>query len=146
MSLGLVGPGDNIHDRKFWLKLRLILDRLESDNIDRVAELRVRQHLSLINYKHTSDQAFEEHWNRANALISDIWNRRFPWDKKRNNTASRLPRDIWTKYFGDPDDPNVQRQLDELVNSVRSNTLRNLGDVAPREVRRRSQLPRARQR
>lgn len=107
-------------DRRWWLKLSWILDRLEETNIVELLKLQHAQNIALLDYK-TSQEALDKHWKTANQLITEINTLNFPWYDtkvaKQNNYDAFI--DDWEKTFGSRKDPKTQEMIRRSVEALK---------------------------
>jgi hypothetical protein len=108
-------------DRRWWTKVRWILDRIEETNVLTVLQLQHAQHASVVNYN-LSKEAFDQHWNGGNDLIKTVHDIQFPWAKKQQAAASNRGRsdllEEWKQRFGDYKDPEVRKHYDRVAKAM----------------------------
>jgi len=109
---GFSFKGAELRDPHWWRKLNLHLDQLEGDNYNYVSHLRALQHLAVVDYA-LPPEAFEKHWDASNNFIGDIYKRLCPWEQHKQ--PNKVAEDLWTKEFGKPGDPDVEKRIDETV-------------------------------
>lgn len=123
----------DLRSRHWWMKARWILDRVESDNTEKMLRIKHAQNLSVLDYK-LEQQAFNAHWDESNKLISATYHLNFPWakaheDNTRQTQIAKLMEE-WKRRFGDPDDPAVKDRYKRVAEAMRKR-----GDEAEAKVK-----------
>ncbi len=107
-------------DRHWWLKLKFILNNLETDSLFRILKARQDQHLAAILTPNISQSSFDTHWSSANDAIGKMTESLFPWmgdmsSKAVKNRNIQMMADAWKQRWGDPKDPKVKANIDATV-------------------------------
>lgn len=109
-------------DRRWHLRLQLLLDSLERDNLHRLRLLRHRQHCGALEYG-SGQEVFDHHWTAANELLDDLRRDLFPWVKGGGNTKQDIAEGMRRQYietFGDPRSPEAMEAHRRLFEAVQS--------------------------
>lgn len=104
-------------DRWWWRRLHWVLEGLEDENANRVEALRQNLHAGAITYGVGQD-VFDCHWNQAQELNRRIYNRLFPWARQAQHNARRELHQMWKQVWGNPDDPEVQAQIQATADAL----------------------------
>lgn len=109
-------------DRGWWLRLRLLLNEVESDNLQQMLVVQHRQHTAALEYT-AGKQTFDHHWKHASQILATLTGMYFPWTGakplSRKEEYESL-RGQWIERFGDPKDPAVQASVDRTVEFLQS--------------------------
>jgi len=98
-------------DRRWWLKVRLVTDCVESSNLSRVYEMQHRQHCAV--FPQVSPEKFGEVWEEASALIERYSRALMPWLPVSNkDDARRQAIAGWQATYGNPNDPEVMARVE----------------------------------
>lgn len=128
----LPAPAD-LRDRDWWLRVGWTLDQLEADNVNRLLELRIQQRLKLVELmKAANSPQWTDLWDGVDKIYDQLFKNYFPWSSSFDEKA---PQDVWAAAFGDPNDPAVQKSIDEAVEFL-NNTTRAARAKAANNIRR----------
>jgi hypothetical protein len=102
-------------DPRWWLGLRLILDRLEQENIRECHRLYYDQVTAVLGRDWLTKESYDRLFDAADNKITAITRIRFPWadlDPKAHQMqeTARL-KASWEAMFGKLDDPETQRRI-----------------------------------
>ena len=99
-----------------WLSGRL--DLVEARKLEQVYDTKLRQNLAAM--ARVDPKGVKTHWDRANEFFEKSFRLKFPWlggGEKAEGGEEDYAR-MWADAFGDPDDPETQRKIDEAVRSL----------------------------
>jgi hypothetical protein len=102
-------------DPRWWLSLRLILGRLEQENIRECHELYYDQVMAVLGRDWLTQESYDRLFDAADNKTTAIARIRFPWanlDPRANQMqeTARL-KASWEAVFGKLDDPETQRRI-----------------------------------
>lgn len=127
-------------DRRWYLKLRLLLDAIEADNVMRLREMAHRQHCAALNYE-AGQEAFDHHWEAADEVRDRARRALFPWLKDDAGSGRRsiaeVMREQYLRVFGDPSRPEAreaERQLLERLQRGESLSLQSVSTTTVKET------------
>lgn len=116
--------GADPFDRWWWRRLHWVLEGLENENANRVESLRQNLHAGAITYG-AGPEVFDCHWGQAQELNRRVYNRLFPWARQDDRAGRRELSRLWSKVWGDPAGPEVQKKIrataDALLAAARGN-------------------------
>lgn len=115
-------------DRRWQLKRDVLLDWLARQNIRRIYEYRLQQHIAVLSYN-TEDRVFDHHWEQAGKLQRDLVNSWLPWTCTPGATADITEQltKAYTEEFGDVHDPAYQAEMDRLITHWRESRRKKAG-------------------
>ena len=110
-------------DRAWWQKLRLMLDKMEDDNLSQVQQMQFQLNTSVLSYQ-SEEQQLKHHWQKAQDLITSRYDALFSWSKQATgkDAIQKVYKgliDEWERHFGDRNDPKVVAMLEEYKERVR---------------------------
>ncbi len=113
----------DFRDRRWWIRTRWQLDRMEDENVLKVVNLQHEQNLAVLSGG-AVEQTFEHHWKSANENVTSVYELYFPWlinekEKRRTSEAEKL-RQMWIDAYGDPKDPKVKAKLEDAARLMRA--------------------------
>jgi hypothetical protein len=104
------------YDNAWWLKLKWLTNEISRKNQVRVMGLRHARYLSTLARADLDSQYVENNWDKAYQLEQATFALLFPWiipeDEK---SVEQALRDSWVNTYGDPNDPEVQAEIDATV-------------------------------
>lgn len=104
------------YDNAWWLKLKWLTNEISRQNQVRVMGLRHARYLSTLARADLDSQYVENNWDKAYQLEQATFALLFPWiipeDEK---SVEQALRDSWVNTYGDPNDPEVQAEIDATV-------------------------------
>lgn len=106
--------------RQWWIKLRFILNELETQQVIEFFKLQHNQHCAVLSYQ-SPDTTFSKHWDDANKLISQIFRLQFPWygDEKQSKQKQYSQMiDQWEKIYGNRKDPKVKEWIKRVADAL----------------------------
>lgn len=111
-----------LRDRYWWLKVRWLLDQLETENMLEVYKMQHAQHLSVLDYS-LAKPTFDNHWKGGNDILKKAFVTRFPWHDKhsakdRDSEISGL-MSAWKAKYGDMRDPAVYKKYAGIAKAIR---------------------------
>jgi hypothetical protein len=114
-------------DPKWWRYLRLIVDRLEQENLKEYHRLYHERLVSVLSREGLTQESVDNLYEASDSRIGDIAKVLFPWaDLDRGSMRKRQAqqmRETWEAWFGKLDDPDTQRRIKEtaewLTNTAR---------------------------
>jgi hypothetical protein len=134
---GMIPMPADLRDRDWWTRLGWILDRIEADNVSRLLALRIPQRLKLVELmRDAKSPQLTDLWDSVDKIYDQLFKNYFPWTTTLTDQA---PRDTWSAAFGDPNDPEVQKSIDEAVEYLNNTTRAAKAKAA--EVIRRNKRP-----
>lgn len=123
-------------DRQWWRRARLLIDEMAAEDN---RELRKSQHSQAIALRTAIAAAWDkfddEAWKKATDATTDCWDDLVsayrPWNKydreqREKDEAKRLVGS-WESHFGDMNDPEVMRSIQEAADAM----MRNFEQEAP---------------
>lgn len=111
----------NLLDRRWWVKLRWLLDRYEAKQTCEVLKLQHNQHLSVLAYD-LKQETFDHHWKGANNITKSIFEMTFPWSSKVTKPEAKIDDALlatWKERFGDIKDPKVKQYYAKQVQMMK---------------------------
>ncbi len=111
-----------LSDRSWWIRLKWLLDELETHNVTKIHGMHFELNTALLDYKNDENQ-FTHHWDRSIEMINRVYNELFPWDKQAvdKKTIQKTYENLanqWKEQFGDPDDPEVAKKIQNTVDAL----------------------------
>jgi hypothetical protein len=79
--------------------------------------MKFHQHAAALNYQ-AGKESFDHHWKQLNELYTKLLQAAIPWEKHDSTQNNEKLFDAWKQMFGDPDDPNVKRRIDNAVTDL----------------------------
>lgn len=108
----------DLFDRKWWRKLRLLLNGLERDNQLRWAETVHRHNTAVAGVPDLKPDVFEKASKHAAENLEGIYGTLFPYARKDGDRSQEIDsyRKAYVERFGDwQTDPAAKANLDRLV-------------------------------
>lgn len=108
-----------LHDPRWWQRMRILLRQVELDSYLRKLESLQQHNLLTLVVPNLKEEVFEIARDETARIGQGIHNVLFPWDKQ---AADEKPtgqiadmRQAWVDVWGDPDDPEVQKRIQDTV-------------------------------
>ena len=106
------------NDRRWWTRLRWLLDAWEADEFLKYLELQTLRHASALSPS-AGSQWFDHYWKSTGKIVDAANDLLFPWNSKSGKTGRIENVDAMykqlVKTFGDPKDPEVAARIDRAV-------------------------------
>jgi len=106
----------DVLDPKWWIKLRWMIDQVNSNHCVKIYEHRLQQRLALLPTL-TDSTHIERCWNSVRSIQEKIVNEIAPWvltgRAAIHDIVARMKAQ-YTHKWGDPDSPEHRAELDRL--------------------------------
>ena len=114
----------NPWDIRWYLKRNLLIDAAEDLWAMEFLKCKLLKHLVFVQSPHvTNSDLLTKQLGRANKILDqlfDLTNCINTAVKQDTVNAAKQARDGWAAAFGDPDDPEVARKIDDVVAQLRA--------------------------
>jgi hypothetical protein len=128
-------------DRRWWMKLWLMLDQVEGDNVVLVRRMEHAHNVALLDYK-LDGKAFDLHWDRSTTALREVWDALFPWCKMDATSGAAVDKlhEAWVRQWGDPNSPETLKKIQltvEYLKGLQARADKRGGRKTPRTIIRR---------
>lgn len=100
-------------DPDFWRRFNWQLAELEDEAQLAYAKLQLLRITSSFVLPFASLEGLEQTMENARKCVETGYQLLFPWEASQNEEVAATLQDLWAEDYGDPNDPAVQRQVDE---------------------------------
>jgi hypothetical protein len=118
-------------DPKWWRYLRMVLDRLEQENLKEYHGLYNDRIVATLSRTDLTQESVENLYEASDARIGSIAKILFPWAdldraSMRKKQAQQM-KEQWESWFGKLDDPDTQRRIQETADALEQMARRGRG-------------------
>lgn len=100
-------------DPDFWRRFNWQLAELEDEAQLAYAKLQLLRITSSFVLPFASLEGLEQTMENARKCVETGYQLLFPWEASQNEEVAATLQDLWAEDYGDPNDPAVQRRVDE---------------------------------
>jgi hypothetical protein len=117
---GVVDFGDaDPGDKRWWFRLRLVLDHLEAEGIARQHRLYYDYSLAILSRGDLTEESGRKFTKDAETKLFALVNMWRPWEEHDPEDGQRAQADAlataWAREYGDPNAPETQRAIAETI-------------------------------
>jgi hypothetical protein len=107
-------------DRHWWLRLKMLIEEIESQECKNFIEMQNIRHSSALNYL-AGKQAFDHHWKQLTELGKQWTALSFPWLNKTDNTSHSELMKRWKRAhkITDLNSPEAQAKINALADDLK---------------------------
>lgn len=106
------------YDRWWWRRLSWLIDAQENEKLERTLENKLSVYCAALARTEDPNNA-RKIFDQIDKLETALEKLRFPWKETSKKDRYKAMRELWKHHWGDPNDPDVQKKIENTNRILR---------------------------